>query len=129
MSKKKTNYDKAVAIYEAKGQSAVFTAADDGTLKVDCWAYCEPCETESPIEGGVCLVCGTLNDGLTREQEAFKTSYLHNVAVASAKQVTEFLVDGDEVFLKRHPKCGIYTSLMDAYGIWGDALRHAKNNA
>ena len=59
MSKKKTNYDKAVAIYEAKGQSAVFDAILDGTLKVDYWAECEPCETESPIEDEVCLVCGT----------------------------------------------------------------------
>ena len=53
-----TNYEKAMEIYEAKGQFAVHEAAMDGTLKVDCWAYCEPCEIDSPIEDGCCLVCG-----------------------------------------------------------------------
>jgi hypothetical protein len=53
------NYDKACLIYEAKGQFAVHDAAKDGTLKVDHWGYCVPCEIESPIEGGCCLVCGT----------------------------------------------------------------------
>jgi len=55
------NHKKASAIYEAKGQFAVHVAAIDGTLKVDRWAHCVPCEIESPIEDDACLVCGTLS--------------------------------------------------------------------
>ena len=63
------NYDKACLIYEAKGQFAVHDAAKDGTLKVDHWGYCVPCEIESPIEGGCCLVCGTQYDSEQENQE------------------------------------------------------------
>lgn len=54
-----TNYEKAIAIYEAKGQFAVYDAVCDGTLSCDEWLECEPCEDVTPHEGGVCLVCGT----------------------------------------------------------------------
>ncbi len=55
------NHKKASAIYEAKGQFAVHDAAKDGTLSVDRWVHCVPCEIESPIEDDACLVCGTLS--------------------------------------------------------------------
>ena len=61
----KTNYEKAVEIYEAKGQSAVFDAVLDGTLTASNWNWCEPCECESPHEDKTCLVCGTENEPKT----------------------------------------------------------------
>jgi hypothetical protein len=57
-----TNYDKAVEIYEAKGQSAVFDAVLNGTLTATSWHRCVPCECKSPHEGATCLVCGSEND-------------------------------------------------------------------
>jgi hypothetical protein len=57
-----TNYEKAVEIYEAQGQSAVFDAVLSGTLTATNWHWCEPCECESPHEDKTCLVCGTKND-------------------------------------------------------------------
>ncbi len=57
-----TNYEKAYKIYEMHGQFAVHNAAETGKLRVDLWGECEPCEIESPIEGGCCLVCGTIYD-------------------------------------------------------------------
>jgi hypothetical protein len=54
-----TNYEKAVEIYEAGGQSAVFDAVNSGEIIATGWHVCEPCETESPFEGNTCLVCGT----------------------------------------------------------------------
>jgi hypothetical protein len=57
-----TNYEKAVEIYEAQGQSAVFDAVLGGTLTATSWHWCEPCECESPHEDKTCLVCGTKND-------------------------------------------------------------------
>jgi len=53
----------AYAIYENMGQRAVHRSVESGTLKVDCWAPCEPCEEESPIYDNACLVCGTGVDG------------------------------------------------------------------
>ena len=50
-------YDKAVDIYDKKGQSAVFDFANEHKIE---YAYCEPCETDSPSLGS-CLVCGTPN--------------------------------------------------------------------
>ena len=60
--KEATNYEKAVEIYKAKGQSAVFDAVLDGTLTATSWDWCVPCECESPHEGLTCLVCGTENE-------------------------------------------------------------------
>lgn len=57
-----SNYDRAVEIYEAKGQSAVFDAVLDGTLTATSWHWCFPCECISPHEDHDCLVCGTKND-------------------------------------------------------------------
>lgn len=52
-------YEKCLEIYENSGQSGVFDfiAANSPDTA---WAYCEPCEIESPIEDGDCLVCGSL---------------------------------------------------------------------
>lgn len=57
-----SNYDRAVEIYEAKGQSAVFDAVLNGTLTATSWHWCVPCECISPHEDNDCLVCGTKND-------------------------------------------------------------------
>jgi hypothetical protein len=58
-----TNDEKAIAIYEQHGQFAVHDAAESGELVADYWAWCEPCETDSPITDGCCLVCGTTYQG------------------------------------------------------------------
>jgi hypothetical protein len=57
----KTNYEKAVQIYEEGGQYAVYDAVSNGTLYADSWRGCEGCEDETPHEGDTCLVCGTNN--------------------------------------------------------------------
>ena len=53
------NYEKAVEIYEKGGQYAVYEAVSKGELTADGWHLCVPCETPSPYEVGVCLVCGS----------------------------------------------------------------------
>lgn len=57
----KTNYEKAVQVYEDGGYLAVFQAVEDGYLKADSFTHCEPCEMKTPHEGHTCLVCGTEN--------------------------------------------------------------------
>ena len=52
------NTEKAYEIYVEKGQDGVFSAAHNGTIKIDKWDYCEPCEYDSPIYENCCLVCG-----------------------------------------------------------------------
>jgi hypothetical protein len=64
-----TNYEKAVEIYEAQGQSAVFDAVLSGTLTATSWHWCEPCECESPHEDKTCLVCGTESEPKTVKQK------------------------------------------------------------
>jgi len=64
-----TNYEKAVEIYEAQGQSAVFDAVLSGTLNATSWHWCEPCECESPHEDKTCLVCGTESEPKTVKQK------------------------------------------------------------
>ena len=52
-------YGKCLEVYEKSGQGGVFdliTANFPDTR----WAYCEPCEIESPLEDGDCLVCGSI---------------------------------------------------------------------
>jgi len=49
----------AYAIYEKQGQHAVHDAVENGQLQCDEWAHCGPCEIESPMLGGACLVCAT----------------------------------------------------------------------
>jgi hypothetical protein len=56
--------DECLLIYTKHGQSAVFDYINhlyaDGTLDESVtWQVCEPCECESPIFAGACLVCGT----------------------------------------------------------------------
>jgi hypothetical protein len=59
-------------------------------------------------------------------EDAFKQSYLHNVAVATEQQVIEFLVKGDAQFYQDYGLgCGEYTSLMDAWSVWHDAIDYA----
>jgi len=65
MTNELTNYDKACLIYEKDGASAVIEAALEGELLVDHWGECVPCEADSPIEDGVCLVCGTKYEKFT----------------------------------------------------------------
>ncbi len=48
----------AEKIYNQKGQSGVFDYANKHKLK---YAYCNPCETDSPTHNGSCLVCGAAN--------------------------------------------------------------------
>lgn len=51
-------YDKAVEIYQEKGQSAVFDFALE--VGIDKYEHCEPCEIVSPTaDGTTCLVCGS----------------------------------------------------------------------
>lgn len=57
----KTNYEKAVQVYEDGGMSAIFDAVESGFLKADSMRDCTPCEYRTPHEGNTCLVCGTHN--------------------------------------------------------------------
>lgn len=58
---KKSNYDKAVEIYNQGGYSAIFDAVECGYLKADSMRDCTPCEMRTPHEGDTCLVCGSPN--------------------------------------------------------------------
>ena len=57
----KTNYEKAVQVYEDGGMNAIFDAVESGFLKADSMRDCTPCEYRTPHEGNTCLVCGTDN--------------------------------------------------------------------
>jgi len=57
----KTNYEKAVEIYQKGGQYAVYDAVEAGILKADSMRDCTPCEDRTPHDGNTCLVCGTTN--------------------------------------------------------------------
>jgi len=57
----KSNYEKAVEIYNQGGQYAVYDAVEAGILKADSMRDCTPCEDRTPHEGDCCLVCGTDN--------------------------------------------------------------------
>jgi len=46
-------------IYERYGQSAVFDFVLTHYPEIK-WERCLPCEIESPIQNGLCLVCGSL---------------------------------------------------------------------
>jgi len=103
------NYDKACLIYEAKGPSGVIDAAKDGTLKVDHWGYCVPCEAHSPIEDGCCLVCGTqYEEGQEPEEEQEPKEPMSlqealNVAIHAMSQSLDELKqmsDYEKMFLK-----------------------------
>ena len=76
----KTNYEKAVQVYEDGGVGAVFDAVEDGFLKADGFHHCVPCEMQTPHEGHTCLICGTNNprqhdsDQVLNHQIFFKTA-------------------------------------------------------
>ena len=75
----KTNYEKAVQIYEDGGANAVFDAVKDGFIHADSYRDCIPCEMRTPHEGDDCLVCGTHNsqrgaDQVLDHQIFFKTA-------------------------------------------------------
>jgi hypothetical protein len=57
----KSNYEKAVEIYNQGGQYAVYDAVEAGILKADSMRDCVPCEDRTPHDGACCLVCGTEN--------------------------------------------------------------------
>ena len=62
-------------------------------------------------------------------EDAFKQSYLHNVATATEQQVIEFLVKGGAQFYQDHGLGGgEYTSLMDAWAVWRDAIDYAQEH-
>ena len=50
-------YNLCVMKYEQGGQSAVFDFVSRNFPEIK-WSWCEPCESESPIEDSTCLVCG-----------------------------------------------------------------------
>lgn len=50
-------YEICLAIYNRFGQDGVIKFCD--AIGWDEWLVCEPCEIESPVENGICLVCGT----------------------------------------------------------------------
>jgi hypothetical protein len=48
-------FEKSLELYENGGQSAVLEWA---ATQLTCdWKYCDPCEYNSPVLGGLCLVC------------------------------------------------------------------------
>jgi hypothetical protein len=53
-------YDLCLEKYEQGGQSAVFDFVNLNFPELS-WKYCEPCESDSPIEDKTCLVCGSGN--------------------------------------------------------------------
>ena len=55
-----TNEKQAYKLYTQGGQGLVYDYVNEGKLKYDKWGYCEPCEWESPIYRGDCLVCGSI---------------------------------------------------------------------
>jgi hypothetical protein len=57
----KTNYEKAVQVYEDGGMWAVFDAVERGFLKAELMRDCIPCEHITPHEVDDCLVCVTHN--------------------------------------------------------------------
>ena len=61
------------------------------------------------------------------EREAFAAAYANHVAHLSADEVMEFLgfYYGDE---KKIYGSENYTSIVDALGVWRDAIYYAKEN-
>ena len=51
-------YDECLAIYDEAGQEGVFQFVKRKYPNVE-WRECKPCEIESPIHEGACLVCGS----------------------------------------------------------------------
>lgn len=60
---------KCQSIYEKKGQDGVFEYA--GKHPGIPLRFCEPCEIDSPVFDGACLVCGTHNPEKTHIEQLF----------------------------------------------------------
>jgi len=53
-----TIYELCVQKYERGGQAAVFEYVLSNFPELE-WKNCDPCESSSPIDDGLCLVCGS----------------------------------------------------------------------
>lgn len=51
--------EKCAAMYERGGQHAVFAYVTSRYPHIP-WALCAPCEAQSPVLDGACLVCGSI---------------------------------------------------------------------
>jgi hypothetical protein len=87
----KTNYEKAVQIYEDGGVNAIMDAIIDGFLTHDGYRHCIPCELSMPHEGNTCLVCGTDNP----EQPKPEPRLEHKIKFASAWDCSLWLSEND----------------------------------
>lgn len=63
---------------------------------------------------------------LTREQVAFIDAYGSSVADASRDELVAFFVMDDDAFIDAH-STGTYSSIMDAYCMWNNAIDFAKS--
>ena len=54
-------YEDCCRLYEKAGQSGVFDYINNNHPEIP-WAYCEPCEIDSPVEDSTCLVCGSIQN-------------------------------------------------------------------
>ncbi len=52
--------DKSLVVYGKGGQSGVLSWAT--RIGVKSWAWCEPCEYNSPMSDNTCLVCWTVRE-------------------------------------------------------------------
>jgi hypothetical protein len=86
----KTNYEKAVQIYEDGGVNAIMDAITDGFLVCDGHRHCKPCEIVTPHEGDTCLVCGTDNPQPNENQVLD-----HKIQFASAWDCSLWLSEND----------------------------------
>jgi ribosomal protein L40E len=88
----KSNYDKAVEIYNQGGQYAVYDAVEAGILKADSMRDCTPCEARTPHEGDDCLVCGTQN---LRQPESENQALDHTIRFERATDCFLWLEEND----------------------------------
>ena len=84
----KTNYEKAVEIYQKGGQYAVYDAVEAGILKADSMRDCTPCEDRTPHDGNTCLVCGTENSPQPKSLE-------HKIRFDDVDSMVLWLLDND----------------------------------
>ena len=88
----KTNYEKAVQVYEDGGVGAVFDAVKDGFIHSDGTHHCVPCEMQTPHEGSTCLVCGTDNP---RQPSDLATRLDHQIKFNRAVDCYLWLAEND----------------------------------
>lgn len=92
----KTNYQKAVEIYQKGGQYAVYNAVEAGILKADSMRDCTPCEDRTPHDGNTCLVCGTTNAWQPEsENQDLVQTIDHKIRFASAWDCSLWLSEND----------------------------------